>query len=100
MGVYSLFTSINISIGTKRNIEPAAILIVCLLVQMAVTKLHVLASEPAEHFFRCTRQKKLEFMVSNFVTYAESLEMTLCEMVQYDLRSSGGTGYASLFLDF
>jgi hypothetical protein len=61
----------------------AAIPIICLLAQIAVTKICLLTSEPAEHFLDCTRQQKRKFTVSNFVTYAESLEIALCEMVQW-----------------
>ena len=94
------FTSIDMSIVTKRNVVSAAIPIICLLAQKSVKKIRLLTSEPAEHYFGCTRQKKREFTVSDFVMYVESLEIALREMVEYNLRSGGGTGYVSTFSGF
>ena len=91
------FTSIDMR---KRNVVSAAVPIICLLAQKSVSKIRLLTSEPAEHYFGCTRQKKREFTVSDFVMYVESLEISLREMVQYDLRSGGGTGYVSTFSGF
>jgi hypothetical protein len=88
------FTSIDISMTTKRNIVASAIPVICLLGQKKVTKIRLLTSEPAEHFFGCTRQKKREFTVSDFVSYVESLEIALKEMVDFNFRSGKGrSGY-------
>ena len=52
------------------------------------------ATKKVEHFFGCTRQKKREFTVSDFVSYVESLEIALKEMVDFNFRSGKGrSGY-------
>ena len=94
------FTSIDIAITTKRNIVAAAVPVICLLAQKSVTKIRLLTSEPAEHYFGCARQKKREFTVSDFITYVESLEDALREMVEFNLRSGCGSGYGNTLSGF
>lgn len=94
------FTSINMSIVTKRNVVASIVPMICLIAQKKVKKPRLLTSEPAEHYFGCSRQWKREFSCSEFASYVENLEIALKEMVQYDLRSGGGKGYVAGFCSF
>lgn len=77
------FTSMRMSVVTKRNFVGAVLPIICLYAQRKVKKMGRTTSEPAEHFFGGCRMRKREFTCRDFLNMVDALEVSLQKVVEH-----------------
>ena len=95
------FTSMRMSVVTKRNFVGAVLPIICLYAQRKVKKMGRTTSEPAEHFFGGCRMRKREFTCGDFLNMVDALEISLQKVVEHQFRDeTSKKGYVHGFCSF